>query len=301
MSLPVHPPARSPLDRHRQLAPSAAVRVSPLCLGAMNFGDVWERLGECPKETAFEILEGNGLPRGETVMHSSSPPSSPAATKNHENDKLQSNYGRNSAKSMHVSLDLSLRKLRTSYIDLSYLHWWDYSVSIPELMHSLNNLVVTGKVIYLGFSVYHGLWNTSIRDFEREVLPICRDENMGNNPRCKGQPPLDDEKHVSKALETIANSKETDLTSVVLAYICHKAPYVFLIVGGRKFEHLRGNIAALDLSLTYSFDHGIPHTFLSGTLFDNSPPCGPDSPGGVWLTKLMGNFDWVQPGLQWTK
>ena len=35
------PPPRSPLDRHRILSPSAAVRVSPLALGAMNFGDAW--------------------------------------------------------------------------------------------------------------------------------------------------------------------------------------------------------------------------------------------------------------------
>src|SRR6201994_2450953 len=50
--------ARGPLDRHRALAPSAGVRVSPLCLGAMNFGEAnKERLGECTKETAFEILD----------------------------------------------------------------------------------------------------------------------------------------------------------------------------------------------------------------------------------------------------
>lgn len=58
MPLPAHPPPRSPLDRHRQLTPSASVRVSPLCLGAMNFGDAWkDSLGECPKETAVEILD----------------------------------------------------------------------------------------------------------------------------------------------------------------------------------------------------------------------------------------------------
>src|ERR1700735_5554347 len=57
MSFPAHPPPRSPLDRHRQLAPTASVRVSPLCLGAMNFGDAWKgRMGECNKDTAFEIL-----------------------------------------------------------------------------------------------------------------------------------------------------------------------------------------------------------------------------------------------------
>ncbi|UDD63646.1 hypothetical protein AFCA_010907 [Aspergillus flavus] len=107
MPLPVHPPPRSPLDRHRQLAPSASVRVTPLCLGAMNFGDAWkDSLGECPKETAFTTLDyssvkeaisstpptttrtknprnglGNRLPRDKIVINSSWPASSRAATK----------------------------------------------------------------------------------------------------------------------------------------------------------------------------------------------------------------------------
>lgn len=33
-----------------------------------------------------------------------------------------------------------------------YVHWWDYTTSIPELMQSLNQLVLAGKVIYLGIS-----------------------------------------------------------------------------------------------------------------------------------------------------
>jgi len=33
-----------------------------------------------------------------------------------------------------------------------YLHWWDYATTIAELMHSLNDLVVSGKVLYLGIS-----------------------------------------------------------------------------------------------------------------------------------------------------
>lgn len=52
------PPAKSPLARHRQLAPSASVRVSPLCLGTMGFGESMKgRMGETTKETAFEILD----------------------------------------------------------------------------------------------------------------------------------------------------------------------------------------------------------------------------------------------------
>lgn len=50
------PPPQSALARHRQLAPSANVRVSPLCLGAMGFGEALKgHMGECSKETAFEV------------------------------------------------------------------------------------------------------------------------------------------------------------------------------------------------------------------------------------------------------
>lgn len=46
------------LGYHRVLAPSAGAKVSPLCLGAMNFGDAWKQfMGECGKEQAFEILD----------------------------------------------------------------------------------------------------------------------------------------------------------------------------------------------------------------------------------------------------
>jgi len=51
-------PLPSALARHRQLAPTASVRVSPLSLGTMNFGDASKaHLGECSKETSIEILD----------------------------------------------------------------------------------------------------------------------------------------------------------------------------------------------------------------------------------------------------
>jgi predicted aldo/keto reductase-like oxidoreductase len=53
----IHPRC-SDLGYHRVLSPTAGVRVSPLCLGAMNFGENWKQaLGECTKETAFEMLD----------------------------------------------------------------------------------------------------------------------------------------------------------------------------------------------------------------------------------------------------
>jgi aryl-alcohol dehydrogenase-like predicted oxidoreductase len=120
-------------------------------------------------------------------------------------NKLQSNYGGNNVKSMKLALEASLKRLRTSYVDLYYVHWWDYSTSMSELMHALNELVSSGKVLYLGISdtpawvvskaneyarqkglrqfvVYQGMWNATMRDFERDIIPMCREEGMGLCP-----------------------------------------------------------------------------------------------------------------------
>ena len=66
--------------------------------------------------------------------------------------KIKANTTGNNAKSLKVSVDASLQKLRTSYIDILYVHFWDFRTSIPEVMDNLNNLVVSGKVLYLGIS-----------------------------------------------------------------------------------------------------------------------------------------------------
>jgi len=50
---------------------------------------------------------------------------------------------------MTVSVENSLKKLRTSYIDILYIHWWDWDTSIKEVMDGLHNLVASGKVLYL--------------------------------------------------------------------------------------------------------------------------------------------------------
>ena len=50
---------------------------------------------------------------------------------------------------MHLSVEASLKKLRTDYIDILYVHWWDYSTPIEEVMNGLYNLIVFGKVLHL--------------------------------------------------------------------------------------------------------------------------------------------------------
>lgn len=96
-------------------------------------------------------------------------------------------------------------------------------------------------------------------------------------------------------LEEIAARKgiEGQLTSVALAYVMHKMPYVFPIVGGRKIEHLKGNIEALSLELTdedmaeiesaVPFDLGFPMNM-----------CG-NGPSNSFLMQMAGHFDFVPP------
>ena len=68
-----------------------------------------------------------------------------------QDDKIHQRvfYAGNNIKSMHLSVKASLKKLRTDYIDLFYLHIWDWTTSIEEIMQGLHNLVTSGKVLYL--------------------------------------------------------------------------------------------------------------------------------------------------------
>jgi len=372
--VPLPPTHESPLFRHRQLSPNASIKVSPICLGAMSFGEAHQdHMGECSKETSFEILDtftglgGNFIDTANAYQNGESETrlgewmnlrknrdDLVIATKYsrpyliHEKNRIQSNYGGNNIKSLRLSVDASLAKLQTSYIDLLYLHWWDYATSIPEIMHALNDLVVSGKVNYLGISdtpawivskanqyardhglrpfvVYQGRWNAAMRDFEREIIPMCKDEGMGiipfgvlgqgkfqteegykerekENLGRKGNP-SERERAVSRVLEGLAKVKNTQITSIALAYVMQKAPYVFPLVGVRKLDHIKGNIEALKVDLSeedvakidgaYDFDHGFPHTFLSGSHFGESESKIPKGPGDNWLNKFMGTIDWV--------
>ena len=258
---------------------------------------------------------------------------------------IQSNFSGNGSKNLLSSFKRSLKNLKTDYIDLVslpysrykaekssnqipqyYVHLYDHTTSVPELMTTLNTLVTSRQVLYLGisdtpawlvvkcndyarqhglrpFSVYQGRWGAGCRDLERDVIPMCISEGMAIAPwgvlggggfkkaedkEKEGTRSLQvgsrsRDEQVRSVLEKLGEKKGTGATSVALAYVLHKAPYVFPIVGGRKVEYLGQNIEALKLRLdlediltidaAYGFEIGFPHDFLSG---GNNMVLGPE-------------------------
>jgi aryl-alcohol dehydrogenase-like predicted oxidoreductase len=59
------------------------------------------------------------------------------------------NFSGKNTKSLYLSVGASLKKLRTTYVDILYVHWWDYATSVEEVVNSLHFLVQQGKVLYL--------------------------------------------------------------------------------------------------------------------------------------------------------
>ena len=110
-----------------------------------------------------------------------------------------------SRKHIMEACEASLRRLGTDYIDLYQIHRWDYGTPIEETLEALNDLVRSGKVLYVGASsmfayqfastLYladlHGWsrfvsmqnhYNLIYREEEREMMPLCRDEGVGIIP-----------------------------------------------------------------------------------------------------------------------
>ena len=159
-----------PLDHYVTLGRSG-LRVSPLCLGTMTFGQEWG-WGSSPDESA-QILD-RYLELGGNFLDTAN-----VYTKGHAEkiigDHLGKDRGRrqrtviatkffgsmlngdpNSGgagrKAIAAACEESLRRLQTDYIDLYWMHCWDRHTPIGETMRALDDLVAAGKVRYIGFS-----------------------------------------------------------------------------------------------------------------------------------------------------
>ncbi|CAI4297372.1 CFA_G0006510.mRNA.1.CDS.1 [Saccharomyces cerevisiae] len=211
------------------------------------------------------------------------------------------NYCGNHKRSLHVSVRDSLRKLQTDWIDILYVHWWDYMSSIEEVMDSLHILVQQGKVLYLGvsdtpawvvpaanyYATSHG--KTPFSAFRYGLAPWdvmgggrfqskkAMEERKKNGEGLRtfvgGPEQTDAEIKISEALAKVAEEHGTEsVTAIAIAYVRSKAKNVFPLVGGRKIEHLKQNIEALSIKLTpeqieylesiIPFDVGFPTNFI---------------------------------------
>jgi aryl-alcohol dehydrogenase-like predicted oxidoreductase len=201
------------------------------------------------------------------------------------------------------ALERSLRRLRTDHVDIYHVHEWDGSTPLEETMETLDAMVRSGKVRYLGVSNYSGwqlmkalaiaddhgyqrfvsnqvYYTLESRDAEYELLPLSVDQGLGvlvwsplaggllsgkyrrgqNAPEGTRQaddrwnePPVRDWDKLYDTVETlvqIGDGHGVSPAQVALAWLLTKPMVSSVVIGARKDEQLRDNLAAADLALT---------------------------------------------------
>lgn len=198
------------------------------------------------------------------------------------------------------SVEDSLRRLQTDYIDLYQVHGWDVLTPIEETLRALDDLVRQGKVRYIGCSNWaarhlikalvlaeahdwagfvslQAYYSLVGRDLEHELLPLCREENIGvlpwsplsggflsgkytrDNPNPEGArrsnfqfPPIDEARGFDaiEALEKIAKEKNVTVAQVALAWLLAQPGVTSVIIGANKMTQLEDNLKAAELELS---------------------------------------------------
>jgi aryl-alcohol dehydrogenase-like predicted oxidoreductase len=199
-----------------------ALRVSPLCLGTMNFGPVTD------EPTSFQIMDralelglnfwdtanvygqktGEGVTEqivGRWFASSGKRDQVVIATKVFGGMGTWPNESRLSGLHIRRACEASLKRLQTDHIDLYQMHHIDRDAPWDEVWEAMETLVAQGKIIYVGSSNFAGwhiakaneaakarhflglvseqsLYNLMSRTIELEVLPACRDYGLGVIP-----------------------------------------------------------------------------------------------------------------------
>ncbi len=151
-----------------KLLGNSGLRVSEVCLGTMTFGTEWN--WGCDFKTSREIFEafteagGNFIDTANLYTNGTSERFTGdliradrdhfvLATKYTLYDRPGDvSFSGNNRKNMIRSVESSLKRLNTSYIDLLWLHAWDFMTPVEEVMRGLDDLVRSGKVHYVGIS-----------------------------------------------------------------------------------------------------------------------------------------------------
>lgn len=197
------------------------LRVSTLCLGTMTFGEA--RAWGADKSASRAVFErfvecgGNFIDTANNYMNGASEEfigefiagqreqfviGTKYSLTLHPDDP---NGGGNHRKSLVQNLEASLRRLRTDYVDVYWLHAWDFLTPVEEIMRGLDDTVRAGKVLYLGisdtpawiisyanaiaqergltpFSGVQPEYSLVQRDAERDLLPMARALDMSITP-----------------------------------------------------------------------------------------------------------------------
>jgi aryl-alcohol dehydrogenase-like predicted oxidoreductase len=158
--------SESELDRYRLLGRSG-LRVSPLALGTLTFGTEWGfGADEAEARRIFDTYVEHGGNFIDTANNYTNGDAETwvgrfaagrrdrlvLSTKYSFRTARDPNSGGNHRKSMVRAVEASLRRMATDYIDLYFVHAWDGVTPADEVLRALDDLVRSGKVLYLGIS-----------------------------------------------------------------------------------------------------------------------------------------------------
>lgn len=228
-------------------------------------------------------------------------------------------------------LDKSLLNLGMDYVDLYIYHMWDYNTPLYDIMEGLNNAVKSGKARYIGISncfayqlaqanalaekegfakfvSVQGHYNLIFREEEREMVKLCKEENIGMTPysalaggrlakhpgetskrlqedsyaHLKYDATAEQDSVIIDRVVQLAEKRGVSMTEISLAWLLTKvtAP----IVGATKLHHIEGAVKAVELALTdeelaFLEEPYVPHN-LVGVMAQNTPVAAKDK--HVW-------------------
>jgi aryl-alcohol dehydrogenase-like predicted oxidoreductase len=201
-----------------RLLGNSGLRVSEAALGTMTFGEEWG--WGSPKDEARKVYDafreagGNFIDTANFYTNGTSESFLGEFMKDHRQSVVLAtkytmsapgtdpNAAGNQRKNMMQSVEASLKRLQTDYIDLYWVHMWDQITPVEEVMRGLDDLIRQGKVLYVGISDAPAWWiaqaNTLAqlrgwspfvglqieyslieRTVERELIPMAKALNLG--------------------------------------------------------------------------------------------------------------------------